>query len=444
MGLRAAPRTLRWLRRLLARALVLVGILAVLFALAGRWLVVSALRSALPQGWDVALDRLSLGPGGLYLGGIQLEAPELGSIDIDGLDIAGPEIARQRGAAAGLHVRELTLTGLRIALDPAALDGLAAPAPGRSFPGTARASPSLPFPIAIERVIAAGCRIELPGQGGRIEAAGSLGPLRLAAGGDLTLGSLAAQGSSLDPLVLEGSYGRVELSGLLLRIDSPALRSDAPEPLALAIEAGLARLRWNEHEFLALDASARSKPGRIDVAPLRGSWLGAGLHGRALVELDSPDGGVDWRVEGRLRSVALARVIEQFRLAESVRAWGQWDLQFDIAGHDRRLTLLSAEGRQRPGERGWVDVISADALLARLGAPAAAEIEHVVRSLRDYDVESGELQVSQQPAGFIVQLRLDGPAGSRSIELRLQTAAEEQTANTTAGLNGNDSTREDS
>jgi len=289
------------------------------------------------------------------------------------------------------------------------------------------AAPKSLRPLAIDHLRWDGCWIELPGDVGRVESSGSVEAMRARPARPLEFGPVAARAAAVGPLVIEGDSGRIELHGASLRLASPGGVAGGADPVPIEGEASAARLRWQEYELFGLEVTARGHARRMEASSVRAHWLGMRLEGRALVELDDAGTGVRWRWQGRVRGLSLARLIEQFRLAESVQAWGEWDLQVDIAGHDRRLTFLEVSGRQRPGGRGWIDVISTDALLARLDVPAVAEMQQVIRGLRDYDIATGEFRIEQEQAGFLVQLRLDGPSGKRSIDLRLQAAEEAET-----------------
>jgi hypothetical protein len=108
-------------------------------------------------------------------------------------------------------------------------------------------------------------------------------------------------------------------------------------------------------------------------------------------------------------------------------AEGRWDLRLDCAGEGKKLTFIDADGQQRAGARGWLDIRSADQLLDRLPPEQARQIKPVLEKTRQYVIDEGSLRIQHLGDGRpSIQMLLNGPSGRRLVEFRVESVVGEE------------------
>jgi hypothetical protein len=447
MGRRANRRRgCAWmLARLMFRLLVtlcLVILLSAVAAWAGAgYLLNRVVQRNLPQGWSGGIGYCGLGWDTVSVRKLWLLAPSGVRMEIDGMAVSGLRwfergVAHRIGSFLTIH--EVDVHGLHLLMEDweqvealqkdfeavpsiaraqadrdsleSSEDGSRLPAQYRMLLGALNIHDARVEISSMALVVGLSMTsegLEWTERGGRI----SPGSIRLAAWGPMTQGM---------------GQKAVHAQGLEVALAWKAFDVAWPGP-DLEGAGSLARVAYGPYQAHGILFRVRGNPNKIVVEPVELGFEGAAIRGRALLELNRMNAVPAWRVEGRIRGLDLERIVELMEWGDYAEAEGRWDLRLDCAGEGKKLTFIDADGQQRAGARGWLDIRSADQLLDRLPPEQARQIKPVLEKTRQYVIDEGSLRIQHLGDGRpSIQMLLNGPSGRRLVEFRVESVVGEE------------------
>ncbi len=194
-------------------------------------------------------------------------------------------------------------------------------------------------------------------------------------------------------------------------------RLPGEEPLRLSVTCD--RVSVYEKEISDITGRAVFSAQRLSGVDLNGTFLGGSVTvtGDASLAASSFDAKGEVFVAG----LDVAQLIQALKLGERLDATGLYGGRLDVVFQDGLCRVLSGTIKNGSGGRLYVADVS---LLKGAGVGQQAG-NIVVENLKNYHYDRGEIVFSQEGRNVKLDFMLEGPAGSRQLEVVLHGPEEE-------------------
>jgi len=247
--------------------------------------------------------------------------------------------------------------------------------------------------FAVQRLYAAGVRIDV-----------NSGDLRLKAAGSFEFDPIQKLFELAELSVTSGELNAAQVKGLYIGVnrtqDSGEVRAE--------------NIKYGKLNISRLKGSARLIEDRLAFDPVFADMLGGTVRGSASLKF-TPDLAYESRLN--FSGLDISRFVRDFELTEKVRATGTLGGSLSVQGRQKTFEILAGDFNASPD--GGTLTIKDTGFLENMARRSGKSLELVVESLKDYKYNIGIARAALEGPDILITVNMEGGAGKRDLSIIL-------------------------